>query len=174
VYELPFGPGKAFLNRGGAIGKIAGGWQVSGVLRYQSGVPLGLNVNNTAGLFNTALRPNRVPGQPVMLSFDDPATDQWVNPAAFSIPAAFTIGNAPRVLSDLRSPGYFNEDLALWKDTAITEKLRFQIRAEAFNAFNRVVFAAPNLTLTNPTQFGRISAQDNRPRQIQLAARLEF
>ena len=78
------------------------------------------------------------------------------------------------MLSDLRSPNYYNDDFAVWKDTPIAERMRVQIRMEVFNLFNRVVFAAPNLTLTNPAQFGVISGQDNRPRQIQLAARFEF
>lgn len=174
VYELPFGAGKPLLNQRGALGKLVGGWQISGVLRYQSGIPLAVSVNNTSGLFNASLRPNRVLGAPVRLPFSDPARDRYANVAAFSVPAAFSIGNAPRVLGDLRGPGYFNEDFALWKDTFLGERVRVQVRAEAFNAFNRVVFAAPSLNLSNSTQFGIISGQDNRPRQMQLSLRLEF
>lgn len=174
VYELPFGPGKAFLNQRGALGKLVGGWQISGVLRYQSGIPLGVGVNNTSGLFNPTLRPNRVLGQPVSLSFSDPAKDRYANVNAFSVPTPFSLGNSSRVVGDLRGPGYYNEDVALWKDTKLGERVRVQLRGEAFNVFNRVVFAAPSLNLSNTTQFGIISGQDNRPRQMQLSLRLEF
>jgi hypothetical protein len=174
VYELPFGPGKAFLNTGRVLGKIVGGWQMGSVLHYQSGLPLALSVTNTTGLFNLAERPNRVLGQPVQLSFSDPATSLYANPAAFSVPAPFTIGNAPRTLGDLRGPGFENEDVALWKDTVIAEKFKIRLRAEAFNVSNRVVFAAPSLNLSTLSQFGRISSQANNPRQMQVSVKFEF
>src|SRR5262249_35094090 len=63
TYELPFGRGKRFLNTGGVLNYIAGGWSVSGIHRYNSGRPLSITMNNlySGVLFDTALRPDRVP-----------------------------------------------------------------------------------------------------------------
>src|SRR5580704_845163 len=60
LYELPFGPGKRFLNHGAAFGKIIGGWTFTAIHQYSSGVPVVLTANNTLPLFNSTLRPNAV------------------------------------------------------------------------------------------------------------------
>ena len=64
-------------------------------------------------------------------------------------------------------------DLSLIKNTTITEKVRFQLRFEAFNALNRPSFDPPNLTVTS-SAFGKITTQPNLPRSIQMAARVTF
>jgi hypothetical protein len=173
TYELPFGPGKRFLNSGGVVGKIAGGWQFTGIHQYQSGKPVVLSANNTLPLFNSTLRPDVIPGQPKMLAVNDPLADQWVNPAAFSVPAGMRLGNAARSYTDLRADGFMNESFGLIKRTPLTESVTLTFRAEFFNAFNRTVFGAPqgNVTAAN---FGRVSSQANTPRQGQLALRLDF
>ena len=68
-YELPFGPGKKFLNQGGAIGKIVGGWKFSGIQQYQSGAPQEIYESNpweiSRGTMTTATattRPNYTGG----------------------------------------------------------------------------------------------------------------
>jgi hypothetical protein len=76
-------------------------------------------------------------------------------------------------MPNLRGPRASNFDISLFKNVPLTEKLRMQFRAEAFNAFNHVQFANPNTTITSNT-FGRISAQQNTPRDIQLALKLMF
>jgi hypothetical protein len=173
TYELPFGPGKAFLNRGGITAKIAGGWQLTGIHQYQSGRPVALTANNTLPIFNSALRPNAVPGVPKNLDVVDPLADRWINPAAFAIPTGFQLGTAARAYTDLRSDGFMNESFGLIKRTPLTERVTLTFRAEFFNAFNRTVFGNPqgNVSAGN---FGRVSSQANTPRQGQLALRIDF
>jgi hypothetical protein len=173
IYELPFGPGKHFLNKKGVAGMIAGGWSIAGIQQYQSGKPIILTANNTAGLFNGTLRPNLVAGKDLTLPFSDPARDLYINPAAFAAPAAFTIGSAARSYTNLRGPNFYNESLSLSKRTRVAERMTLLFRGEYFNLLNRTQFAMPAANRSN-ANFGQISAQANTPRQGQLSLRLEF
>lgn len=76
-------------------------------------------------------------------------------------------------MPNLRCPGVNNFDISVFKNTQITEKVRLQFRAEAFNAFNRVQFGVPNTSI-NSAALGVVSSQQNIPRNIQLALRLLF
>ena len=158
-YELPFYK----QNR------IIGGWIFSGINQYSTGVPLVLSVNNTLPLFNQTLRPNAVAGVQRQLG----TYPQWINPAAFSVPAAYTFGTAARSYEDLRASNYYNENIALMKRIHIVERVTLTFRAEFFNVLNRVVFGAPTTNASNGN-FGRITSQSNNPRQGQLSLRLEF
>jgi hypothetical protein len=172
-YELPFGPGKRFLDVSGIAGKLAGGWQLTGIHQYQSGRPVSLTANNTLPIFNSALRPDVIPGVSRTLEVSDPLADQWINRAAFAVPTGLRLGTAARAYSDLRGQGFSNESFGLIKKTPISEGINLTFRAEFFNAFNRTVFALPvgNVSAGN---FGRVSSQSNAPRQGQLALRLDF
>ncbi|HWQ53601.1 MAG TPA: TonB-dependent receptor [Bryobacteraceae bacterium] len=178
LYELPFGPGKKFFNRGGVIGKLAGGWTFTGIHQYSAGKPMVLSANNTLPVPSGGvggLRPNVISGVERRADFSkfDPATDRLINPAAFALPAAFSFGTAARAYTDLRAFSFLNESWGVVKRTGITERVSMTFRAEFFNVFNRVVFAAPaaNISAAN---FGRVSAQANNPRQGQVALKLEF
>jgi hypothetical protein len=173
IYELPFGPGRKFLNQKGAAAKIAGGWQITGIHQYQAGRPVVLTANNTLPLFNGLLRPDAVSGVARRLDVTDPLADRWINPAAFTIPTGLRLGTAARSYTDLRGQGFSNESFGLIKRTPITEKINLIFRAEFFNAFNRTVFAIPqgNISAAN---FGKASQQSNSPRQGQLALRIDF
>lgn len=173
TYELPFGPGKRFLDREGAVAKIVGGWQLTGIHQYQAGRPVALTANNTLPIFNGVLRPDAISGAERMLDYRDPLADLWVNPTAFAVPSAYRLGTSARAYTDLRAQPFSNESFGLIKKTAIREHINLTFRAEFFNAFNRVVFGAPvgNVSAGN---FGRVSSQSNTPRQGQLALRLDF
>jgi hypothetical protein len=99
--------------------------------------------------------------------------NDYINSAAFSQPAPFTFGNAPRTLSNVRGPGTHDVDLSLFKNFQATERVNVEFRAEAFNLLNQVVFGTPNTTLSSG-QFGVITSQSNTPRQIQLALKAVF
>jgi hypothetical protein len=176
VYELPFGPGRPYLSGLGGVGKhLAGGWNLSGIQRYTSGLPQSLAVTNTLPIFNGTLRPNSVAGvaqrgQEGAGGFD-PGRDRWINPAAFSTPAAFTFGNTSRYLATVRGPAARSESFALLKDTSVRENVNLQFRTEISNPFNRVVFSDPQTTLSN-ANFGQILSQSNTPRVIQLGLKL--
>jgi hypothetical protein len=176
-YELPIGPGKPIGNVSGAVGKIIGGWQVNGILNYQTGEPIGVGVNNTLPLFNSRNLPNVVPGvDPIAAdkSTFDPAKDVLLNRAAFAEPAPFTFGNAASVLPNARTFSLFNEDFGIMKRTFITETANLEFRFEMFNAFNRVRFGGPATNLSDPFNFGRVTSQANQPRTAQFALKFIF
>jgi len=173
VYELPFGKGKALLNRGGVAGAFAGGWQLNGITLLQSGPPLQINGGNGSGTFAGTQRPhwngqNATKEGPIQARLGS-----FFDTAAFTINAPFTFGNAPRLMPNLRGPGATNFDFSLFKNFRIRESIRMQFRAEAFNAFNQVQFGNPATSITTNT-FGRISNQQNSPRDVQLALKLTF
>lgn len=176
-YELPIGPGKPIANVGGALGKIIGGWQVNGILNYQSGEPIGVGANNTLPLFNSRNLPNVVPGANPFAtekSSFDPGKDVLLNLGAFTEPAAFTFGNAGSVLPNARTFRLFNEDFGIMKRTYIKEGMNIEFRFEMFNAFNRVRFGAPATNISDPFNFGKVTSQANQPRTAQGALKFIF
>ena len=94
-------------------------------------------------------RPDRV-GNPVL---DDPSPEQWFNTAAFAVPDFGSFGTAQRNI--LEGPGFQNVNLALSKDVSIGERVDLQLRAEAFNLFNRSNFHLPDAFVGSPT-FGQV------------------
>jgi trimeric autotransporter adhesin len=171
-YELPFGKGKPLLDGGAWLDRLVGGWQLNANIALQSGFPLSIGqaVNNT-NAFSLGQRPNVVEGAQVATSGSiSQRIDGYLNAAAFTLAPANTFGNAPRTLG-VRSPGQRNVDLSILKNTAIFERLKAQFRLEAINAFNTPIFRAPNTSLGN-ANFGRITAQANFARVVQLSVRL--
>ncbi|PYV26973.1 MAG: hypothetical protein DMG24_05865 [Acidobacteria bacterium] len=170
IYQLPVGRGKHFgENLGGALNQIVGGWQVSGVATFKDGFPLSIwAVNNNTTSFGGFQRPNRV-GK---ATISNPAVEQAFNTAAFAQPPAFTFGNVARAEPNLRAPGLNNFDIGIGKYFNWREKLRFEYRAEFFNAFNRVNFYAPAQAFGAPG-FGQLfSAFPGR--DIQMALKIYF
>jgi hypothetical protein len=119
MYELPFGPGKKYLNHGVAS-KIAGGWQVSGIHRYQSGSPAVINsyVNPTnpyyGGNWRLSLAPGKqlFPTHPVQWT---PSLDNIWNSSCIQTDGVFTIPNDPVALASPRSAnctGFVNPSAA--------------------------------------------------------------
>ena len=107
----------------------------------------------------------------------DRTTDEklarWFNTAVFTQPAAFTFGNAPRVISNVRFDGIRNFDFSLFKSFPISESKRVEFRGEFFNFFNTPQFAGPNQSFGNPN-FGVVTTQANIPRQVQLGLKIYF
>jgi hypothetical protein len=175
VYELPFGKGRRWLTQGIA-NQVLGGWRVSAVQVYSSGFPIGVTRNAPLPIFNGTNRP-------VITSYDwktswsgdfDPNAGRYLNAAAFPAQPANLLGNATRFNPLVRAFPSFNENVSLGKSFLFTERFRLDFRAEAFNLFNRVVFAAPSgngLNLNN-TAFGTVTSTANSPRQMQLALKL--
>ncbi len=160
-YELPVGHGKRYLNEGGVVDRVAGGWYVSGVGSYKSGTPTTVYgpCTGTAGavLFggceSTGIaRVNVLPGVPETnkSSNFNPATTSFYNSAAFTAAAPLTFGNEPRSLSHARTFGGRNEDISLGKKTRLFgEKATIDFRAEFFNIFNRHIYQAPSGFVAN-------------------------
>lgn len=168
VYELPFGRGKRFLSQSRLGRGVAGGWQLSGILSLQTGLPftpvLSFDPTNTG----TTARPNRI-ASGVLSSGQGPL--RWFDPTAFVAPATFTFGNSGRNI--LRGPGQRNIDVGLARSISIRERVGLEFRAEAFNLFNTPQFGLPNATLGVATT-GVISTVVNPQRELQLALRLSF
>jgi hypothetical protein len=178
VYDLPLGKNQRFLSGvHGFADRAVSGWGINGLTTFQKGFPLGITATpNTTGL-NTGLRPNVTPGCSKTISGSAQSKyTEWFNVQCFSLPAAYTFGNEARTDPTLRGPGIANYDFAVFKRTAVTERINVEFRAEAFNLFNRVQFGAPNLIYTTAANstFGVISSQLNSPRLMQMALRLHF
>ena len=176
LYSLPFGKGKRWMSAGPAAW-ILGDWQFNGILLLRKGFPSDLRVAQRPPVFNTANRPDRVLGQPLLV--DKPGFDQYFNPLAFSVPGTVPdfrgnpirmYGNAGR--SILRGPGSANLDLSIFRDIRTSEKTRVEFRAEAFNLSNTPTFelsgatTAP-LTVGDPA-FGKLAGSQTVGRQIQF------
>ena len=177
LIELPFGRGRRFLNRGGVVDKLVGGFQLSGIQRYQSGLPLVVRDTepgrtdflNLVG-FSSSLRPN-LTGQPVLTgNAATGANVLVVNRAAFSFPQNFQtppagatvgsaayasyyanplvfFGTAPPVLDKARVFPFSQENISLLKKTGLTETVTLELGAEFFNIFNRHRYFLPDLDL---------------------------
>ena len=179
-YELPFGYQRKFLNHGIAA-SLLGGWGVSGIHHYQSGVSMfETSVTNNLQIGSDILRPNIVPGQPEKAHWTgkfNPYTDPYINADAFTAPPPGTFGNAPRTLP-LRSFAYLDEDLSVRKNFHVWESFNMQLRSDWFNAFNRTSFASIFTGTSNPgvanSGFGLVPSQGNQPRTIQMALKLLF
>ncbi len=174
-WELPIGRGRRLgTNWNSLANAVFGGWQMNAILIRQSGPPLAMTVSpNNSGALGGRQRPNSR-GFSARKSGDvQSRLDAFFDVTAFTAPEPFTYGNSGRNLSDVRGPGLVNLDFSLFKTFALGERARLQFRAEAFNASNTPVFALPNQTLGN-LAFGSISSQQNDPRQVQLALKLNF
>lgn len=174
IVDLPFGKGQPIgSNVTGITDKLVSGWGVNGITTFQSGNPLPISVAVNTNGFGAGQRPNRTGQSASGEGSAQERINQWFNTAAFSLPGAFTFGNASRTMPDARGHGIANYDFTVFKNTTITESVRLQFRTEIFNLFNRVQFGYPNTQQGN-AQFGIISGQYNTPRLIQFALRLQF
>ncbi|MBO0724660.1 MAG: TonB-dependent receptor [Blastocatellia bacterium] len=173
TWRLPFGRERRFV-RDGVAAKVIGGFSVNAIVQAQSGFPLSISATNASlqGLAFNSLRPNIVGDAPISAGSEADRILQYFNTKAFEQPAPYTFGSAPRTLPSLRGPGYFTTNLSLQRDFRFTEKARLQIRAEAFNLFNRANFKIPG-TVLGAAGFGVITSTED-PRQIQFAARIYF
>jgi hypothetical protein len=178
VYELPVGKGKPFLSGGGVVAAIVGGWKVSGIHSYSSGLPM--NIGTNAPSFNIGEFTN----EPTISTYKgwtlpysgrfQPYQESYLQPQTF-FPAQSTtsFGNSTRYNPDFRSwPGY-NESLGLSRIFAFKERAHLEFRGEAFNVLNRVAFGPlGGATSLGNANWGKWQSQVNTPRVLQLAARL--
>jgi len=138
---------------------------VNGIATFQKGFPITITAAESGGVLDT-FGTNRanVVGDPNGGSTGTIAS--WFNKSAFAQPAPGVFGDSGRNI--LRAPGINNFDLSLFKNFAITERMRIQFRVESFNAFNHTQFGGPVTNVTSP-QFGQIlSARPARINQLGL------
>ena len=189
IYELPFGRGKRYLNAGGVLDKLVGGWSMSTLSRVSSGTPFFFRSGtcNVPGEFRVACIPAILPGANPWAqgkgTFDPnrPLFNKYAFEPVSSFEAFGYYGQGPR-MSDVRGFGFHNQNLGFIKETKITERLNFQFRAEFFNVWNWHTFTCSNqcfgatpfdADISSPT-FGMWNGTVSNPRNVQLGARLEF
>ena len=164
VWELPWGPGHGRLDSGPAS-YILGGWQLTGIIALQSGYPFtvshGSRTNGAGGG-----RPDRTcDGR-----LSNPSLNRWFDTDCFALPGLFQWGDAGRNI--VRADGNVSIDVGLYKNFMLTEELRLQFRAEAFNLPNHANFSIPN---RNMRSGGRgVVTQAFEPRRIQFSLKLSF
>jgi hypothetical protein len=173
-WELPFGKGKPYLNEGGAVGYLAGGWVVNGITTYQSGLPISINSRtNTLYNFGGTQRPDMTGLNPNTEGATKQRIDGWISPAAFVNVAPYRYGNTGRFVPGLRAPAYANWDISILKNIPVTERIKLQFRTELFNALNNVNFNAPSGVVFGNNDFGFITGAE-AARIIQFGLKLYF
>lgn len=169
VYELPFGRGRSHALSGWQD-LVGGGWQISGIVRLQSGSPLAVtqatNLNAFAGF--GIQRPNLITDPD--LPSDQRTTARYFNTAAFTQAPQFTLGSSSR--NPVSGPGYRVADVMIGKIFVVTERLRTEFRAEAFNVTNTPPLGNPNVSFGNAA-FGSITTALD-PRVFEFILKLHF
>jgi hypothetical protein len=170
-------PGAGTWSSG--VGKaLLAGWNVSGVLRYESGRPFNITMSNDLGgfLFNGQKRPSRASGVDAVASRSggfDPNVDRYFNPAAWTDPGPLQFGNAVRRDGTVRGFPTYSEDLNIFKVFPMAAQSKMRVEASIGNIFNRVMFCDPN-TNWSSASFGSVNTQCNQPRSVQFALRYDF
>ena len=179
TYDLPIGRSKQFLNTMPKwLDVIAGGWKTNGVWRVAAGRPLTFSTyDGTSIPTYGAQRPNIVAQPRRTHGADSVWINQYIsNPDSVVLPPVYTLGDAPRATPLIRSPLSFNTNMSVEKEfplSRIHEGMQLELRLEAQNALNHPVFGTPDTSVDDPN-FGVISYTSNTPRQLQLAAKINF
>jgi hypothetical protein len=142
--------------------------------RFQNGFPVSVwQSNNNSGLLGSSQRPNIVPGVDLATSGSlDERLNNWINASAFLAAPAFTFGNAPRTLPDLRTPGQRNIDLSVQKAHSIGTKT-ISVRADVLNLLDDPLFTTLQSQFGTPT-FGQLTAVGGYARSVQFQVRFGF
>lgn len=168
IYELPFGRGRTYgANLSRAVDALVGGWQLDAVITFQSGAALG---------FGNALFSGDI--HDIALPSDQRNVDRWFNTDAgfnrnSSQQLADNIRTFPLRLAGVRGDSQNRWDFSAIKEFSITEKVKFQFRAECFNALNHAILNNPNTSPTS-SSFGRITGTAAQSRTFQFAGKLRF
>ena len=199
VYQLPFGRGHMGADNF-AVRSLASDWGLSSIVTYHSGFPIAVTGSGCGGssILNQCM-PSTVSGQASRINgsygkasgFSTATTytqEPYINPSALSVasngtgtqavnvgsgPALYAPGNASRIGAlNLWGPSTFNLDLGLKRTFPIHEELKVLFEADALNALNHVVFAAPNAVVNGGSSFGELTSVQNTARDFQLSARV--
>ena len=145
VYDLPFGPDRRYLNQGGVVGGVVGGWKVTSVVTLASGFPLTVSAGEDTANIGNCCRPNR--DFTVSTKSDNPTIDRWFNTSAYSRAPNGTFGTAGR--SEVTGPGIMNWDFSLLREFHFGDGPHLEFRFEAFNFLNNPNWAEPNTTYSS-------------------------
>ncbi|MGH9659849.1 MAG: carboxypeptidase regulatory-like domain-containing protein, partial [Bryobacteraceae bacterium] len=175
-YDLPFGRGRKYgagLNRASDL--VVGGWQLNGIMTLQSGNARNIGTRESSCGCGGERRPDLVPGKnPNDAPSGGRTPDRWFDVTAVQAPARGTFGNLGHYA--VYAPGIKSLDLSAFKDFPITERYRFQLRAEWFNFTNTPLFDPGSLQGTQgDSAIGRLTATSpGSERHMQFALRFQF
>ena len=173
IYELPWGPGQRWMGEG-MLGKIVGGWQVSGLFVAQSGVPLTITGNgallNTPG--NTAFA--NLNGENTVLGGLGPG-NLYFDPSVYSLPPAGTQGNMKRNAGP-EGPGFWQLDGSLFKRFNVGGSRFAEFRVDAFNVTNSVRWGNPatGYSVAAGNNFGQVTNPTGSQRSVRFGGRFVF
>jgi hypothetical protein len=165
VWALPGGQHGNHL-----VGTLLGGWQINGIFTWATGTPLTPIADNlTCGCINGAVLASMVPGSSPVLG----QGINYLNPAAFTTPAAGTFGNLGR--GAIRGPGFRNYNFSLFKNFHVHDRYNVELRGEAYNLTNSPHLFAPVNNINAP-DFGQTYSTLNGDfgRQVNVALRITF
>jgi hypothetical protein len=196
VYDLPYGRGHRFgKNANGFTNALLGGWELTMINTMTSGLPFNITYSNSATSSSTAgplfttdlatLRPQHILGTPLRnpktsytKASNHAALSGYLPLSSYAIPSYALYGNTSAYgnvsRNILRSFPYYDTDLGLHKQFAVTpERVKLDLRAEAFNALNVTNWQAPDSAITDGSAFGSITSAFPA-RQFQFAAKVLF
>jgi outer membrane receptor protein involved in Fe transport len=175
VYTLPFGEGEKFSSQSKLVNAVIGHWNLNGILSLSSGTPF--DVGTAKDIANTGnYNYGNGYGYERLDLVGDPypsnkSRNQWINPAAFQLPAQYTFGTLGR--DSLRSDSYKNLDFSIFRQFPITERMHLEFRFEMFNATNTPIWAVP-VTNYDAPNFGVVTSTANTARQLQFGLKLYY
>jgi len=183
LYELPFGRNKPFLgNANAVVNQIVGGWQLSPVLNYSSGLPFSLSYSSCNASIPNSSAPCLVNGQPGRFRkrvTGSPGNnlsyfDAQPLGGAFTAPGLDQIGTIGR--NSVFGPNFFNTDLSVQKNFPVKEIATLQFRMDAFNVFNHINWGLPSGNIENSGTINAGPGVDGstNPRQLQFSVRVQF
>jgi hypothetical protein len=181
LYDLPFGKGQHWLSGSSVLNTLVGDWHLGGVTVLQSGPfltpyqassdPAGTNILTTVG----QTRADIIPGQSLYATHRN--IGQWLNPAAFAIPANDRGYFGTASVGSVVGPGSEIFSMSLRKDLTLHERTKLELSVEAANVFNHRNYEPPNMQLDSGA-FGAIpelqTAEGAGPRSLELAGRIVF
>ena len=186
VYEVPFGRNRRFLGSANRfVDGIAGGWTLSGIYTYNAGIPLRIGSTSTTGTSASSYVGASLTSAPIANgtgavvtgdpAISNPSAGRWFNTSVISVLPAFTRATNPVQFDDWLGPRFVNVDLALAKQFPIRERLRLELRIDAFNVPNTFTPGNP-VTSPTSTNFGKSidAAAGTYGRQIQYSGKFVF
>jgi hypothetical protein len=190
TYELPAGRGHKYFNHG-PLEYALGGWKTSAIVQAVSGLPF--SITTTSATSGTSQTVNQTGPYQVTHNVTRAANTTWFNTASFASPAACAQVSYPNVQTpcvlgntgrnQFRGPGYFSDNLSLFKSFALSHGVAVEARVDAFNLTNTPAFGLPNSSFTSGS-FGKITSTLGSgvgnvngvggPRVLQAAVKITF
>ena len=202
VVDFPFGRGARWLNRGGVLDAIVGGWETGAIVHWQSGAPISIlaqrgTFNRTARSFHQTARTslNARDLKKLLGVRDVNGLVYWIDPKVIDPNTGRGVGpdtltNTPTFAGQVffnpmagevgnldilafDGPSQFVTDLSITKRVRVWKQAGLRVRADIFNLFNTVNFYVADADINSAT-FGRITDTTTSPRLVQLVVKLDF